>query len=117
MDTRRLYLTTLISNDLAHTWTVEEMANAVNLSPAHLHKLFRDQTGVAPIKYLQDLRLKKAREMLETSFLRIKQIGVNVGMPESGHLTKEFTKKYNISPTEYRKKYFNDKFTVPKISE
>lgn len=115
MDGRILHITSLISNDLAHSWTVEEMAKAVNISSPHLHKLFKAETGVTPMEHLITLRLEKAREMLETGFLQVKQIGVKVGMTVTGHLTREFAKKYGISPIDYRNKYLNENAEMKNI--
>lgn len=77
-----------------------------DLSPSHIQKLFKTQTGMSPIAYLHDLRLEKARELLENSFHQVKQIGVGIGMTSKSHLTRDFKKKFGLTPTEYRKQYW-----------
>jgi transcriptional regulator GlxA family with amidase domain len=106
MDRRIFHLQSQLFKELQHQWTVVEMAENVNLSARHLQKLFKQETGTPPLTYLQDLRLEKARELLETTFLLLKEIGIQVGMPNDSHFTRDFKKKYGVTPTEYRKRYW-----------
>ena len=113
MDGRIFQLRNRILNDLKHQWTIEEMADYVELSAPHLQKLFKIQIGIPPISYVRELRLEKARELLETTFRRVKQIGFEVGMPNDTHFTRDFKERYGITPTEYRRLYW-DKMQVEK---
>lgn len=106
MDARIFQLRGLLLERLDHHWTVDEMAALVDLAPSHFHKLFKTHLGISPLAYLNDLRLEKARELLETTFTQMKQIGLKVGMPNDSHFTRDFKKKYGVTPTEYRKKYW-----------
>lgn len=106
MDGRIVLLNDKFSENLQHHWTVEEMARVVNLSPPHLQKLFRTETGLPPIAFLREKRLEIACELLENSWERISQIGLQVGMPHDSHFTRDFKNKYGITPTEYRKQYW-----------
>ena len=51
---------------------LNELAQSVNLSVWRLGHIFRSDVGMAPIKYLRILRMERARELLETSYLSIK---------------------------------------------
>jgi AraC family transcriptional regulator len=102
MDGRIFHIKKELAENLAHHWTVAEMAAKVGLSPLHFQKLFKQVTGVSPIHYLNDLRLEKARELLETSFLQIKQIGVQTGLTNDSHFSRDFKRKYGTTPTKYR---------------
>ncbi len=88
-------------------WTIKTMAEEVELSIPHFQRLFKEQVGVAPMTYLKDSRLEKARELLEdeTDFLHIQQIRDKVGMTNDSHFTRDFKKKFGLTPTEYRKQY------------
>lgn len=103
MDGRIFHLKNRILNDLKHQWTVEEMADYVELSAPHLQKLFKAQVGMPPIAYLRELRLEKACKQLETTFAKIQQIRASVGMFNDSHFTRDFKTKYGVTPTEYRK--------------
>jgi AraC family transcriptional regulator, L-rhamnose operon transcriptional activator RhaR len=106
MDGRIFRLTSYISETLDHDWTVGEMARFVGVSASHLQRLFKVQTRSAPIAFLKELRLSRARELLESTFLRVKEIGVKVGMPDESHFTRDFKNRFGSSPVEYRRKYW-----------
>lgn len=89
------------------------MAAMVDLSPVHLQKLFKRVTGKSPILYLNDLRLEKARELLETSFLQVKQIGRYSGLTDGSHFARTFKKKFGCAPSEYRKKCWQSQQSDP----
>lgn len=86
---------------------LEEMAQAVNLSPSRLRYLFKTETGMSPSDYLRHLRLEKARELLDTTFLQIKEIRTKVGIPDQSNFVRDFKRKYGASPTEYRRQIQN----------
>ena len=106
MDGRIFYLRKRILNNLRHQWTTREMADYLELSVAHLQKLFKTETGMSPVAYLRELRLEKARELLETTFNQVKRIGYEVGLPNDSHFTRDFKKRYGVTPTEYRNQYW-----------
>lgn len=94
-----------ILNDLRHNWTINDLAQSIDVSPAHLQKLFRDELGISPIQFIKELRLEKARELLETTFLRVQQIGFAVGITDQSYFDREFKKKYGLPPNQYREQY------------
>jgi transcriptional regulator GlxA family with amidase domain len=106
MDGRVFHLREQLLKKLQHHWTIAEMAESVELSLPHFQRLFKFHTGLSPITYLREVRLEKARELLETTFWRVQQVGVEVGMPNDSHFTRDFKKRYGSSPTEYRKLYW-----------
>lgn len=65
--------------------------------------------GITPTQYLKSVRLRKAKELLETSFLSVKQIISLVGIGDRNHFTNDFKKAYGVSPTEYRRLRFEAK--------
>lgn len=108
MDGRIFHLKERLFKNPQHDWTIKEMSQIVELSVPHFQKLFKTETGVAPITFLRDLRLAKARELLEAKFCRMKQIGFEVGMPNDSHFTRDFKKKYGLTPTAYRRQYWEE---------
>lgn len=103
MDGRIFHIKEKILSNLQHQWTIEEMAQEVELSSPHFIKLFKSNVGSAPITFLRDLRLNKARDFIENTFLQIQEIRLKVGMLQDSHFTRDFKKKYGVTPTEYRK--------------
>jgi transcriptional regulator GlxA family with amidase domain len=105
MDRRIFHLKEQLPNNLQHQWTVKEMAKICKLSVPHFQKLFKSHTGMPPIAYLSDLRLEKALDLLETTFLNIQEIRIKVGMFDDSHFTQDFKKRFGVTPTTYREQY------------
>lgn len=75
------------------------------LSPFYISKIFKSETGDAPIRHLINIRLEKAREMLENGWDgSIQETAAAVGYDDAYHFSKLFKKKYGISPSQARRK-------------
>jgi transcriptional regulator GlxA family with amidase domain len=92
----------LIQKDLSQRFTLSEMAQAVNLSPAHLRALFRSEIGMTPVQYQKKLRLLEARRLLESTFLNVQEVMVRVGLSDDSHFVRDFKKLYGHTPAQYR---------------
>ena len=55
-----------------------------------------------PIQYLKVLRIERAKYLLETSFLSVKEIAHIVGVNDESHFVRDFKKTYGAPPTPYR---------------
>lgn len=108
MDGRIFHLLKLLSEKPEGDWTVAEMAKTYDLSPPHFQKLFKSNTGATPSAFLRELRLEKARLLLEDTFFQIKQIGLKTGLTDESHLTREFKNKYGVTPTEFRRQHWDN---------
>lgn len=83
--------------------SLKHTANKVFMSPAYLSELCRKHLGRAFVDYLNDLRVQKARLLLEKTELRIYEISGMVGFREVSYFIRVFRKYTGMSPTEYRK--------------
>ncbi len=83
--------------------SVEEMAEAVHLSPNYLRSLFKESMGQTILEYVTDYRLIKACELLKDKTLRVKEVGRMVGYENESYFGTVFSKKYGVTPNEYRK--------------
>lgn len=83
--------------------SLDQIAQNMYLSTFYLAKIFKSETGDTPINYLINLRLEKARELLEEdSSASIQDIAEKVGYEDVSHFSKSFKKHYGIAPTKYR---------------
>lgn len=106
MDKRIAFLRKQMLANLRHTLTIEQMARVINLSESHLLWLFKREVGMSPIQYLNHLRLETAKDLLENTFLQVKQVGDKVGMSDQSHFIHDFKEKYGTTPSQYRKQHW-----------
>jgi transcriptional regulator GlxA family with amidase domain len=104
MDPRVQRTIDLLSDDLSHHCDIKILADSVKLSPSRLRHLFKHETGYTPAQYLKRLRLERARELLEDSFLRLKEVMPRVGLKDESHFVRDFKKTHGLSPIKYRNK-------------
>jgi transcriptional regulator GlxA family with amidase domain len=81
---------------------VETLADFMAMSPRHFSRCFHRQTGMTPGKYLESIRLEKARELLGTTTGSIKSIAYLCGFPQEERLRRLFIKQLGITPSQYR---------------
>jgi len=103
MDWRVQLILTLLEEDLRRTPSADELATKLHLSNSRLTHLFKAEVGCSLTQYLRDLRLRKARMLLETTFLSIKETMMAVGMTDASRFVRDFKKVSGHTPTEYRK--------------
>ncbi|HSE22899.1 MAG TPA: helix-turn-helix transcriptional regulator [Pyrinomonadaceae bacterium] len=93
--------------DVRRELSLDNFARSVNLSVWRLSHIFKSEMGVPPIKYLRLLRMERAKTLLETSFLSVKEIAHQVGVNDESHFVRDFKSTYGASPTLYRTRFLN----------
>ena len=79
-----------------------EFAQSVNLSVWRLCHIFKSDVGMPPMRYLRLLRMERAKDLLESSFLSVKEIAYRVGLNDESHFVRDFKSTYGSSPALYR---------------
>lgn len=82
--------------------TVADLARAVNLSQSRFAHLFHQQIGAAPGRYLRQRRLERARLLLESTFLSVKEVMAAVGFNDPSHFSRDFKSAFGASPRAWR---------------
>ena len=84
--------------------SLDKISKNMYLSPFYVSRIFKSETGETPIRHLIDIRLERARELLEeNSHDSIQEIAAQVGYDDAYHFSKLFKKKYGCSPSKIRK--------------
>ncbi len=91
----------LAENDL----DVQLLSHQLGLSRSQLFRKIKALTGLTPIEFIQNIRLKRAAQLLVKSQMTITEICYEVGFNYPSHFTKSFQDEFGISPKEYRKKH------------
>lgn len=86
--------------------TMEMMADRAGLGERTFLRRFHKATGMNPTEYCQQLRIAKARELLEISSIKVEQIAWQIGYEDPGAFRKIFRKILGLSPGEYRRRFF-----------
>lgn len=86
----------------AEAISVREIAAAANRSAGHFADYFRAAMGMPPHRYLINLRLGKAAEMLVSTTEPIAAIALDCGFAHQEHLTRAFRTRYGTTPAAYR---------------
>jgi transcriptional regulator GlxA family with amidase domain len=104
MDQRVQHVVSFIRENYQRKLTLKEMAETVNLSHWWLCHLFKNDIGTSPERFLAQVRLEKARSLLEGTFLSVKEVMSEVGMSDAGHFSKSFRAAYGVTPAKWREK-------------
>jgi YesN/AraC family two-component response regulator len=83
--------------------TLEEVADIVALSPTHFSKLFKGDMGIGFSAYINQLRLQKAKKLLEESELSLAEITQNVGYSNQQYFSRVFKEYNHMTPGQYRR--------------
>jgi transcriptional regulator GlxA family with amidase domain len=108
MDQRIQLVTALMKEDICLDRSFTELARAVNLSPSRLRHLFKLEVGLSPAQYIRVLRMQKAKELLESTFLNIKEIMNMVGIKDNSHFNKNFKDMFGLTPSQCRARHSRD---------
>lgn len=82
--------------------TLDSLADATCLNRSYLCRVFKKDMGVSIFSYLNELRMKRAAELLlQRSDRYIKEIAAEVGIDDPFYFTRRFKEYYGVSPKEY----------------
>jgi AraC family transcriptional regulator len=82
---------------------LSHIAQATNRSPSHIARIFRTELGMPPHRYLINLRVDKARRLLEKTSMSIAEIAYECGFAHQEHLTRLFRRHCGTTPAAYRR--------------
>jgi two-component system response regulator YesN len=84
---------------------IDEMARLVHLSPGRLAHLFKSEMQLSIQQYVTQLRLSRAKDQLESTFLSVKEIAALVGFSSVTRFVVTFKNSVGATPAEYRKTF------------
>lgn len=85
--------------------TIQALAGHCHLGERTLLRQFSNATGLTPTEYIQNVRVQKARELIETSKLPIEIVATRVGYEDAGAFRKIFKRLTGLSPREFRVRF------------
>ncbi|KNY25404.1 helix-turn-helix domain-containing protein [Pseudobacteroides cellulosolvens] len=91
-----------IRNNYHNDLTLKMASDFVGLSESHLSNIFTKKTGQTFTDYLTSVRIEKAKELLETTNLKVYEVGVSIGYANVEHFSRVFKKFTGLSPNNYK---------------
>lgn len=85
--------------------SAQDLAAALNVSYRTLHRRFDTGAGMAPLAYLQALRVERAKELLESTRLSLEQIIESIGYSDVSAFRRLFLRSAGLSPAQYRQRF------------
>jgi len=80
---------------------LSNIANMVKMSTKHLGRIFKERMNMSIPEYINEIRLKKAAELLKKSDLNVYEITTKVGFSNETYFYSVFKKRFGITPKEY----------------
>lgn len=94
----------LIEDNISNPdFNVQSIQDEIGISQSALYKKVKQQTGKSSSEFLRDIRLKYAAQLLKKSNLPISEVMHKVGFLDAKYFRTTFKKKYDMSPSQYRK--------------
>ncbi len=90
---------------VAEPLSVAALARRVAMSPSHFAHRFRALARVSPMRYMKQLRLSRAHELLLAEGLRVGEVAARVGYESTSHFTRDFRARYGAAPAAYARRF------------
>ncbi|MFT4562716.1 MAG: transcriptional regulator GlxA family with amidase domain [Gammaproteobacteria bacterium] len=88
---------------LSQPMAMPEIARKFGLSPRSLSRRFKTATDRSPLIYIQEQRMRAAKDLLESTNLTIGEVAFRVGYHDQGHFARLFSRAMAVNPNDYRK--------------
>ena len=98
IDRAKDYIAGHYSKDIS----LDDVSREVDISPYYFSKVFKEATGENFIEYLTNVRISKAKEMLQAGDCSMKEICSAVGYSDPNYFSRTFKKNVGVTPTEFK---------------
>jgi two-component system response regulator YesN len=91
-----------LQNHYASKIDLQSLSEAFGYSPAYLTKLFRKYVDTTPLRFLTDIRIHAAAQLLRATDLPVAEVGEQVGYPDPFYFSRVFKRYKGVNPQAYR---------------
>ena len=92
----------MIRDSLESSLTIQRVAENMGVSYSNFRKLFKEHTGLSPATYQQDLRIQRAKELLSSTSMSIKEIAYRLNFESPDYFSSKFKIKTGRKPSDLR---------------
>lgn len=101
-DERMMKVLTYIHNHLYDDTDIDRLADVACVSKPYLIRLFKQEFGFSPLRYMNRKRIEKSQLLLLTSDLSVKDVAYDIGFNDHSYFIRLFKKLVGVTPQEYR---------------
>lgn len=98
----------IVSREMFNHFTVQDLAQRMNLSYEHLERIFKSNTGLSLATYIRQEKLKQAQELMRDTPDSIEDIAHILGFVSAAHFTKAFKAFCGLTPRQYRRVFSSE---------
>ena len=92
--------------------TVNKLAEAINISPTHLSRIFKQETGISVSEYIRQRKIDMAKNLLRFSGYDYVEIAVMLSYSSQSHFIQHFRSQTGMTPKAYRKQNYLNNWNV-----
>ena len=111
-DNEIYYIQKYVKGHLNEDLSLVKLAEQVYLNPSYLSRLYKEVTGSNLSDFIDDARVKKAKELLEKGNVKIYEVAKAVGYETASSFTRFFRRMTGYSPQEYRETFMTNKKVI-----
>ncbi len=94
----------VIEKNISDTeFDINLLANSLHISKSALYRKLKMMTGLSPVEFIRNIRLKHACQLLKNEFISIAEVTYQVGFSSPRYFATCFKNEFNMTPTEYQK--------------
>ena len=97
------HIVSYLHNHIGERILLSDIANFCHYSPSFITRLFKSRSGMTINEYLQDIRMKKARDLLLKTDMQISEISEACGFSDTNYFIACFSERYGTPPKRFRK--------------
>jgi two-component system response regulator YesN len=108
------YIQKFIEEHLSEDLSLVRLAEQVYLNPSYLSRIYKQAMGTNISDFIDNARIKKAKELLDRENVKIYEVARSVGYETAASFTRFFRKMTGLSPQEYYESYLTSKKMITK---
>lgn len=82
---------------------IDDLCQVASRSSTQVYRKMKALTGQSPVRFIQKIRLRKAKTLLQTTELNVSEIAYELGFTDPGYFSRAFGKEFGMPPSTFRK--------------
>ncbi len=104
---RLAFIIQYIRENLDKPLTIEELSRKAYMSDSNFHRVFKNETGISPVDFINNERIKLATSLLQDPNMKIKEVYMACGFDSRSYFNRVFKRKKRLSPKAFQVKAAN----------